>query len=157
MLYTGPGAYLHGSEQLAGRQATTTSTSVLGSLRPVFRAIASAVVPETDEFDDAAWGELESLVEESLRTRPASLHRQIRLLLRIIEWLPVLRFRRPFTSLDLAARAQFLAGLQNSRVDRLRVGFWGLRTLVMLGYYGRPAAAAGIGYKPNSRGWEALR
>ena len=96
-------------------------------------------------------------MEESLSTRPASLHRQIRLLLRLIEWLPVLRFRRPFTSLDIATRAQFLAGLQNSSVDRLRVGFWGLRTLVMLGYYDRPAGGAEIGYKPNARGWEALR
>lgn len=96
-------------------------------------------------------------MEESLRTRPTSLHRQIRLLLRFIEWVPVLRFGRPFTSLDVPTRAQFLAGLQNSRVDRLRVGFWGLRTLVMLGYYGRPAGGAGIGYKPHARGWEALR
>jgi len=98
-----------------------------------------------------------SLAEESLGTRPAALQRQIRLLLRVIEWLPVLRFGRPFTSLDTSARAQFLAGLQNSRIDRLRVGFWGLRTLVMLGYYGRPAAGSKIGYKPNSRGWEARR
>jgi len=85
------------------------------------------------------------------------LHRQIRLLLRLIQWLPVLRFGRPFTSLDNSSRAQFLAGLQNSRVDRLRVGFWGLRTLVMLGYYGRPAAAAKIGYNPHRSGWEATR
>ncbi len=137
--------------------ATTTSTSVLGSLRPVFRAIASAVVPATEEFDDGAWRALEALVEESLSTRPAKLHRQIRLLLRAMQWLPVLRFGRPFTSLDPPARAQFLAGIQNSRLDRLRVGFWGLRTLVMLGYYGRPATAAAIGYTPNPRGWEGSR
>jgi hypothetical protein len=132
------------------------STSVLGSLRPVFRAIASVVVPEADRFDDAAWGELESLVEESLATRPAALLRQIRLLLRVIEWLPVLRFGRRFSSLDAPTRTQVLAGLQNSRIDRLRVGFWGLRTLVMLGYYGRPAGGESIGYKPSARGWEAF-
>ena len=90
-------------------------------------------------------------------TRPASLRRQVRLLLRVIHWLPVLRFGRPLTSLDSSTRAQFLAGLQNSRVDRLRVGFWGLRTLVMMGYYGRPAGGASIGYKPSPRGWEAVR
>jgi len=144
--------------RVANREAaTTTSTSVLGSLRPVFRAIASVVIPDTDGFDDAAWGELESLAEESLRTRPAALHRQIRLLLRVIQWLPVLRFGRTFTSLDTSRRTQFLAGLQTSRVDRLRVGFWGLRTLVLLGHYGRPAAAARIGYEPNARGWEAMK
>ena len=96
-------------------------------------------------------------MEDSLSTRPAALHRQIRLLLRLIQWLPALRFGRPFSALDISSRSQFLAGLQNSRIDRLRVGFWGLRTLVMLGYYGRPAAAAKIGYKPNSSGWEATR
>jgi hypothetical protein len=126
-------------------------------MHPVFRAIASAVVPDTDRLDEPAWAELETLAEQSLRNRPASLHRQIRLLLRVIQWLPMIRFGRPFTSLDLPTRAHFLAGLQNSRIEQLRVGFWGLRTLILLGYYGRPSAADSIGYKPHPRGWEATR
>ena len=112
-------------------------------------------MPEAAELDDSGWSGFEALVEESLRGRPAGLHRQLRLLLRVVEWLPVLRYGRPFTSLDSTRRHQFLTSLQDSRVDRVRVGFWGLRTLALLGYYGRPAAAARIGYRPDANGWEA--
>jgi hypothetical protein len=38
-----------------------------------------------------------------------------------------------------------------------RVGFWGLRALVMLGYYGQTATAEAIGYRPDARGWDALK
>jgi hypothetical protein len=37
----------------------------------------------------------------------------------------------------------------------IRVGFWGLRTLALLGYYARPEAAEEIGYTADRRGWEA--
>ena len=39
----------------------------------------------------------------------------------------------------------------------VRRGFWGLRTLVFMGYYARPEAAAAIGYRADVRGWEARR
>jgi len=39
----------------------------------------------------------------------------------------------------------------------IRVGFWGLRTLALLGYYARPEAAQEIGYTADPRGWEAIR
>lgn len=52
------------------------------------------------------------------------------------------------------ARERWLRSLENSPALILRRGFWGLRTLIYLGYYGQPAIAAGIGYRPNSRGWE---
>jgi hypothetical protein len=34
---------------------------------------------------------------------------------------------------------------------------WGLRTLFLLGYYSRPAAAREIGYRADPRGWDARR
>ena len=81
--------------------------------------------------------------------------RQLRLFLRLIQWLPVLRFGRPFTSLHQAARTRVLAYLQNHPVQKVRVGFWGLRTLVLAGYYARPEAARSIGYAASPLGWEA--
>ncbi len=123
----------------------------------MFRAVVRAVVPEADELNDGEWGELVALVEESLSSRPAELRRQLRLFLRLVEWLPLFRYGRRFTSLEAGRRARFLAGLQNHRLDRIRVGFWGLRTLALLGYYGRSPAAAAIGYHPNPGGWEAAR
>jgi len=59
--------------------------------------------------------------------------------------------------LDPARRARFLDSLQTSRLLLARRGIWGLRTLVLMGYYGRPRAAAAIGYRADPRGWEARR
>src|SRR5207244_1401337 len=58
---------------------------------------------------------------------------------------------------DPARRARFLDSLQTSRLLLARRGIWGLRTLVLMGYYGRPRAAAAIGYRADPRGWEARR
>jgi hypothetical protein len=111
------------------------------------------VVPEAEDLDDAAWSELESIVETSLESRPSALKRRLRLFLRLVQWLPLLRYGRPFTSLDPKHRTRFLAGLQNTQIDLIRVGFWGLRTLAFLGYYGRPNATRAIGYRPELTGW----
>ena len=123
----------------------------------IFRAVASTIVPEAAALDDQGWRDLELVVEGLLRARPASLAGQLRLFLQLIQWLPLLRYGRPFTSLDQAARTRVLAHLQNDRIQKVRVGFWGLRTIVLAGYYGRPDAARAIGYAASPQGWEAPR
>ena len=121
----------------------------------IFRAVASTIVPEAAALDEQGWREVVQVIEALLRDRPESLKRQIRIFLGAIQWLPVVRYGRPFTRLDAARRARVLAHLQNDRIQKIRVGFWGLRTIVLAGYYGRPAAADAIGYAASRRGWEA--
>ena len=123
--------------------------------RDIFRAVVPTIVPEAAVLDENGWHDVEQVVESLLEDRPESLKRQLRLFLGLVQWLPVLRYARPFTSLDPAARTRVLAHLQSHRVQKIRVGFWGLRTLVLAGYYGRPAAAQAIGYAARSQGWEA--
>ncbi len=119
--------------------------------------MAVTVVPEAERLDAAGWAEVERLVEKTLAPRPAPVKRQLRLLLRVIGFLPVLRRGRRFVSLSAAERTAFLSGLENAPVVLLRRGFWGIRTLVYLGYYARPAAGLEIGYRAHPRGWEARR
>jgi hypothetical protein len=121
----------------------------------IFRAVVSTIVPEAADLDAAGWGDVQQVVEKLLRDRPESLKRQIRLFLGAIQWLPVVRYGRPFTRLDAAARVRVLAHLQNDPILKVRVGFWGLRTIVLAGYYGRPGAGAAIGYGASPLGWEA--
>jgi hypothetical protein len=123
----------------------------------IFRAVVSAIVPEAAVLDDQDWHALHQVIEALLRNHPESLKRQIRLFLGAIQWLPVVRYGLPFTKLTPAARARVLVHLQDSRVKKVRVGFWGLRTIVLAGYYGRPQAAQAIGYAASPRGWEAVR
>ncbi len=130
---------------------------MLEDLRSSFRAVAQTVVPEASRLDGAGWADLEGIVERALAARPAALRRQLRVLLRVLEWLPLLYYGRRFTSLDSADRYRFLNRIQASPLLLLRRGFWGLRTLILMGYYSRPAAAAEIGYRGDRRGWEARR
>jgi hypothetical protein len=128
----------------------------LSPVRPVLKAVVGTVVPEASALDAKAWRELEELVEAALRDRSPGLKRRLRLLLRVVQWLPLFRYGRPFTWLAPAERELFLSYLQDHRMERVRVGFWGLRTLVLLGYYGRREAAKAIGYAADPRGWEAV-
>lgn len=131
--------------------------SNLGTVRPVFRALVCTVVPEAASLDEKGWSDAERLVETALGMRPASLQRRVRLFLRFVEWLPLVRYGRRFTSLDAQRRARFLSSLQDHPVQLIRLGFWGVRTLALMGYYGRLEAAKAIGYAADARGWEALR
>jgi len=123
----------------------------------IFRAIVSTIVPEAAELDEKGWRELESVVAALLRSRPENIQRQLGMFLRLIQWLPLVRYGRTFTSLGQAARTRVLAHLQNDPIQKIRVGFWGLRTLVLAGYYAREDAARAIGYAASPRGWEAVR
>jgi hypothetical protein len=130
------------------------SGSVLAPVRHEFRALAAAIVPAAATLDDAGWGEVEAIVERALAARPAKMRRQLLLFVRLLTVAPLLRHGRRFPALDPAAQARFLGAVERSPLLLLRRGFWGLRTLVFMGYYGRPAAAAAVGYRAHARGWE---
>jgi len=123
-------------------------------VRPAFRAIAATVVPEAAHLDEEAWEDAEDAIESTIATRSDALRRQLRLLVKVIDFLPILRYGRRFSALDDDRRLRALQWLQASRLLPLRRGVWGLRTLILLGYYSRPIAAAQIGYRASPLGWE---
>jgi hypothetical protein len=53
-------------------------------------------------------------------------------------------------------RAKFLEEVERSPLLLVRRGFWGIRTLIMMGYYARPEAKAEIGYRATGRGWREI-
>lgn len=124
-------------------------------MTPILRAVVTTVVPDAATLDAAAWTEIDAIISGQLAQRPATLRRQLGALLGLVEWLPVLRYGRRFTTLDAARRARVLATLERAPALLLRRGIWGLRTLALLGYYARAAAAAEIGYRGDARGWGA--
>lgn len=131
--------------------------STASRLPPVFRTVVLTVVPDAVSLDEADWSELEHLVLRSLRSRPRELQRRIRLFMNLVHWLPVLRYGRPLPALAPHQRERFLRSLQEHRLDAIRLGFWGIRTLALLGFYGRTDAARSIGYRPDAAGWEVTR
>jgi hypothetical protein len=131
--------------------------SVLAAIRPAFRVWATTFVPESAALDERGWAEAEAIVEQFLATRPPAVRRQLGVLIRLLDILPLLRYGRRFRSLDPPRRLRFLEAMQRAPVLLLRRGVWGLRTLAFMGYYARPGAAAEIGYRADPRGWEARR
>ena len=126
---------------------------VLAPIRTRFRALATAIVPEAAGLDEQDWTELEAIVETALSKRPPGMRRQFAVFVRLLDFLPRVRWLRSFRKLDPERRARFLRKVQSSKNFLFRRGFWGLRTLVYMGYYSRPQAYAEIGYDAHLRGW----
>ena len=67
------------------------------------------------------------------------------------------RRRPPRARLDTARRTALLESFARSPVLLFRRGTWGLRTLIMLGWYTQPSVIAGLGYRAHPSGWDARR
>lgn len=137
------------------RTDTAMAESTLHDVREIFHAAAETVVPELARQPASVRAEVETVVERALADRPPPLRRQLVAFLRLLNLFSLLRFGRRLTRLDPARRARLLTALQDSPVLLLRRGVWGLRTLIFLGYYTRPAAAAEIGWRAHREGWSA--
>lgn len=133
-----------------------TAAPSLHPVWPTMRAVALTVVPDARNLDEGSWREMRRVIEWALEPRPPQVARQLRALLRVVQWLPLARYGRRFTALDATRRERFLAALQDCPLTLVRRGAWGLRTLALMGYYGRSEAAHEIGYAPDLRGWGAL-
>ena len=132
-------------------------SSPFSSVRSVFRAVATTVVPEAERLDEPGWLELEGIIGTALEARPAGIRRQLTLFIRALDFLPIFRYGRTFQGLDPTLRNTFLLGIQDAPLLLFRRGFWGLRTLIFMGYYGRGEGRAETGYRADPRGWEAPR
>jgi hypothetical protein len=93
-----------------------------------------------------------SLIDGTLASRTPAMRRQFRLFLLAMRWLPCLRYLRPLDRLDGARQDAALRWFQDHPLQVVRGGFWGVRTLLLLGFYGQPATAPLIAYTPSTDG-----
>jgi hypothetical protein len=119
-----------------------------------FRAIAEAVVPEAAQLDGAGWDAFHGIITHAVSQRPARMERQLAMFVRLLNVMSYAHNRRALHRLDLPARTRFLEQVQNSPYLLIRRGFWGIRTLILMGYYARPECMPAIGYAAHVRGWE---
>ena len=125
--------------------------------RRVTRALASSFVPEIEWASDAEWQALEAAVDRALAARPPAVRRQLALFLRLLAAAAWVRHGRPLARLDPGRRGALLEGIGRSSSLTLRRGIWGLRTLVMLGWYTQRSVTQALGYRAEPRGWDARR
>lgn len=119
-------------------------------------ALARVIVPELDAADGDSWRRFHAVIDEALGDRPPRLRRQFAVFLGLVHVLAVARHGRPFARLAPEQQAALLMWLQDRAPSLLRKGFWGLKTLVFMGYYAQGEVAATLGYAPSFSGNERL-
>ena len=121
----------------------------------IFRSVAETVVPEARHLSDQGWRDFAAIIEHAVAQRPRAVQRQLALFLFVLNVLALAKYGRTVSQLIPSMRTEFCENVQNSRSLLFRRGFWGVRTLVLMGYYARPEAQALIGYRAHIDGWSA--
>jgi hypothetical protein len=120
--------------------------------RAFLLSLAARMVPGSTTLTPAGREAFQRLIAGTLSTRPAAVQRQFGLFLGVLRWAPALRYLRRFDGLDGARQDVVLRWFQHCPLALIRSGFWGVRTLVFLGWYGQPDAGASIAYTPSMDG-----
>lgn len=131
------------------------TTHILVPLVRQLQPVLATMIPATAALGHAELLGVLGRVDDRLATEPAAVQRQLRFFVRLLWWLPLPFTLRTLGGLSPARREAFLLWLQDCPVTKLRLGLWGLRTLLFLGWYGQPEVQAQLGYRPNVGGWDA--
>lgn len=114
--------------------------------------VGERIAPGIAALDPAGRKDVEALVDRAIAARPPRIRRQLALFLQVLRWAPVLRYGRTFERLGVSQQNAVLRWFHDAPVRSFRQGFWGVKTLVFMGYYGRPGIGATIGYRPSRSG-----
>ncbi len=109
--------------------------------------LARRIVPESASCNEREREEMFRIIEEAIAGRGKKVARQLSLFLYLLRLL--FKIRR-------GKEDDLLGWFQNGPIPILRKGFWGLKTLIYLGYYGRPEVGPTIRYQPSFQGNEYL-
>ncbi len=113
----------------------------------VFLAIADRIVPADDESPGGGTMVTAGVVDWSMGRMPDDLRGQILALLLGFEVMGLFFGLRPFTSNSDATKDRQLAWMESCPVGKLRMGFFGLKSFVCMGYYTREDVWATIDYE----------
>ena len=123
---------------------------VLGSGQQRFLlCLAACIVPESAGAPTQVTDPLLAAVDEELRPRPRLQQLEFKLLLFAIRWMTVPFTLHRFEHLPAERQAGWLRILESAPLTLLRVGIWGLKTLVFLGYYSQAGVLQRILYFPS--------
>lgn len=121
------------------------------------RPMVETFVPATCDIDVERHRKVVQAIDVRLATEPPALTRQLRMLVNILYFLPIVFHLRTFAGLTPAQRQRFLERFQDGPIAKLRVGIWGLRTLVFVGWYADPEVGRQLGWRAGAGGWQAWR
>jgi len=118
--------------------------------------LAGRIVPEFSDLDAVRKARFFALVDEALQDRPTGVRGQFGSFLGLLRWAPLLRFGGSFERLSEGRQDGVLRWFEDCPVSLLRKGFWGLKVLVFMGYYGQAESWETVGYAPEFDGRAGL-
>jgi len=126
-----------------------------GQQRPVLKAwqgrilvgLAAYIVPETAAASGRSIHAMVAAVDDQLKPRPR---------LQQIEFKLLLLGLGGITLLPSGWQVRLLRFLEGFPIRLVRVGIWGLKTLIYLGYYGQDDVQKRIRYRPSKLEGNAL-
>lgn len=117
--------------------------------RSFFLAIAHRIVPESARLGPDGERRFFDIIGGMLATRPPAMLRQLALFLFVLRWLPLFLFFGRLDKLAPERRDRALRMFERFPVALVRKGFWGVKTLVFMGYYAQVENWERIGYRPS--------
>jgi hypothetical protein len=119
-------------------------------------SVAARIVPAAADLNAEGRARFLAIVNKALSERPRATQRQFALFLGIVRWAPLLRFGAPFDRLPDEDQDAVLRWFLDAPLGKLRGGFWGLRALAFMGYYGQTEVWPSLRYTPSFNGNEML-
>lgn len=109
-----------------------------------FSAVARCMLAldENESENDVA-----AYVDAFLASKDNATQKTFHLLLFMFERLPVFLFFKPFSRLSRGAQEKYIRMWENAPVKKLRAGYFGLKTLALLGFYTDEKWWKDIGYE----------
>jgi len=120
------------------------------------QTLAARIVPETTELDAAGSGHFFGIIDDALQDREASVRRQFAVFLGVLRWAPLVRYGVPLDKLSADRQDAVLRWFEDCPVSLIRKGFWGLKAMIFMGYYGQPETNELVGYAPDFDGRTGL-
>jgi hypothetical protein len=120
------------------------------------RILAARIVPETTDLDAEGLNRFFDIIDGALLERPESVRGQFATFLWVLRLAPAIRYGRPFERLSRERQDAVLRWFEDCPVGLLRKGFWGLKAMVFMGYYGQPETNPLVGYTPEFDGRAGL-
>ena len=113
-------------------------------------------MPETTELDAAGSSHFFGIIDDALQDREASVRRQFAVFLGVLRWAPLVRYGSPLDKLSADRQDAVLRWFEDCPVSLIRKGFWGLKAMIFMGYYGQPETNELVGYAPDFDGRTGL-
>jgi hypothetical protein len=120
------------------------------------QVLAARIVPETTELDAAGLGRFFGIIDGALQDRPSSVRQQFATFLGVLRWAPLVRYGSSLDKLRAERQDAVLRWFEDCPVGLLRKGFWGLKAMIYMGYYGQPETNRLVGYAPEIDGRAGL-